>query len=864
MLQDAIEKQGNEKGEQTSDDEYHLSWTYLTIDIPVRENDENLNIDDIPMINDYRPWPPSLRRNRLLPRISRFIPIGLSLNMLRLIHRRRRLKKRLLVSLRRSLMKSNGLYVMLRGITLMNRIYYRMTSLRRLYKCTLFSLYSNISYFEKIHPLFPIIPKEFLSRFHAQKLVPDHLVWAIFLAASTFSDDPRLVEGLHSRSIIETRLKLSCERDSDASDLSLIQSLMLGQLFPAKRETKVALLSWTINGRAVKLALKRKLNIDPRTLDSEDVESRISIWWCVYLVDIWDAARRGRPPSIHEGDYNVPLPMISTTSTEEEVYFARLVQLTRILANVLSFAYNNCQTSASLGCSIDPQTEDSIRNLRVQLAEWYRADGFTRTSALLNHILEIAYLTVVILLHRPLLPTPLATAYSDPVLLLITKCASTIVRIAQMNENFIPGTVPWRLFLPAVGYLTAGVTLAQNATWSMHITGANALRLSALRDINILLGIFDRADIKGHYTSGMSGLLRNIFRLSGVEIESFDGLVPEIQGVAIPFPHEDPSFSISASRRRSSGERLPILSEKRPSTSATYLSVTNPAVNAPQLQAISDPNSRKRKHSLVSHLSATSSQKTGQQLPPLANVTGLDVGRRSPGLRSVHSISTYSSHSSASINRSGMYPPSQPVSTAYHPSWGGQTDRPAGWEQARQPKSPTPLPPLYDRRYSEPQSSSYAPSSVSREHAPRPNQTPYYPDPREEYYRRNSPPPHPPPQHQAHHPPYATPHHENPPPPTVAYRTSYPGPHHQPEYTNRLVPPAVDPRYRHPSPPPSSSNSPNWPAGYPYPTGHRYDTTSPRAVNSNPPAHPHPAAPHAAPLSRWPGREDYYFPPPQR
>src|SRR5579862_8175884 len=191
--------------------------------------------------------------------------------------------------------------------------------------------------------------------------MPEHLVWAVFLAASTFSRDSRLLDGPHSRMQLERRLKQTCDRDCEVSDLSLIQSLIIWQLFPAKRERQVALLSWTISGRAVKLALRRRLNIDPRKLKREDVDRRISLWWCVYLVDIWDAARRGRPPSIHENEYDVPLPAISSQSSEEEVYFARLVQLTRILANVLSFAYNDCQTASSLGSSIDHQAEDSIR-----------------------------------------------------------------------------------------------------------------------------------------------------------------------------------------------------------------------------------------------------------------------------------------------------------------------------------------------------------------------------------------------------------------------------------------------------------------------------------------------------------------------
>src|SRR5947207_7859874 len=173
-------------------------------------------------------------------------------------------------------------------------------------------------YFDNVHPIFPIVHKNsFLSSFHRtldKSGLIDHLAWAVFLAASSYSDDPRLhFDGIHSRTQIEKRLKFACQRDLEkekSTDLSLIQSIILGQLFPAKREEKTTLLSWVMNGRAAKLAMKRQLNINPPKLgfDPETSTARILTWWCVYIVDIWDGVRRGRPPSIHEGQFNVPLP----------------------------------------------------------------------------------------------------------------------------------------------------------------------------------------------------------------------------------------------------------------------------------------------------------------------------------------------------------------------------------------------------------------------------------------------------------------------------------------------------------------------------------------------------------------------------
>ena len=335
--------------------------------------------------------------------------------------------------------------------------------------------------------------------------------------------------------------------------------MILGQLFPAQRERKVALLSWTVDGRAVKLAIKRQLNVNPSKLgfDPETSRARILTWWCVYVVDIWGAVRRGRPPSIHEGEYDIPLPTIIDQSSNEEIFFFRLVSLTRILSRILSFAYNNCQTSAIT--SIDASTEETVRNFRGQLADWHRAERLPRT--ILYQDLQVAYYTVVILLHRPLFPTPLATAFSDPIVLLVNKCASQIVRIAQYTGLKDVGNVPWRVFVPAVGYLTAGITLAQNAAWSVHISGSRGLRLAALRDVNTLLEIFDQAELMKQHTSGMSGLLRHIFQRSGIDLViTPNTALPEILGVPLPMPHEDPAASLSPEKA---------MSEKRPSTTIT-------------------------------------------------------------------------------------------------------------------------------------------------------------------------------------------------------------------------------------------------------------------------------------------------------
>jgi Fungal specific transcription factor domain len=664
-------------------------------------------------------------------------------------------------------------------------------------------------------------------------ILPDHLAWSVFLSASHFSNDPRLHTGAYSRLQIEKALKLSTDRDlntGQSTDLSLIQALILSQLFPAWRERKVALLSWTINGRAIKLALRRQLNCNPAKLgihDGPTARARIKTWWCVYMVDIWDAARRGRPPSIHEPDTNVPLPDIEQDTTEER-FFLHLVQLTRILAQVLSFSFNNCKSAATLQ-SPDTTTEEAVQAFRTQLSDWFRAQ--TPLPPLLQSNLQIAYLTICILLHRPLLPTPLATAYADPIVLLLTKCATQIIHLAHQNGTHDAGSVPWRLFVPAVGYLTAGVTLAQNAAWSTHVQGAQPLRLAALFEITRLLDVFEKADMRGHSTAGMSSMLRSIFQRGGISLTAPPPDVrPEIE-LGVPLPHEDSSFTIVHSR---------VLAEKALSEKRTSGSVLQPI--APSLTDSSLV--RKRKFDTVASSSHSSSGRgPPQPLPSLANLTGLDTGGRSPTSRSVHSHSTYSSHSSTSQSRIGQLyphssvPPKMPVSTAYHPTYGTTVDVRHGsrqWEQKGLMSPPPSLPPLYERRYQEP---------VPPKHNFPPERE-YNVPPQQSYNRRDSE------------------YYQRPISPTT--RPPYPPLQQQPDPTtfHGRHPPPIDLRYARTSTPPSSVSGGTvhgWPQGYPYASPqsatYRYDHPPPTSVAPSPRIVAGPSG-----QQRY---NEYYYPPPR-
>lgn len=71
---------------------------------------------------------------------------------------------------------------------------------------------------------------------------------------------------------------------------------------------------WTILGQAVRVAQSIGLHVENDDIDhtklnhSLEIEERRRVWYSIYVLDRLLSLQLGRPPAIHDDDFNVPLP----------------------------------------------------------------------------------------------------------------------------------------------------------------------------------------------------------------------------------------------------------------------------------------------------------------------------------------------------------------------------------------------------------------------------------------------------------------------------------------------------------------------------------------------------------------------------
>ncbi|KAL9476095.1 hypothetical protein ACSS6W_005936 [Trichoderma asperelloides] len=77
---------------------------------------------------------------------------------------------------------------------------------------------------------------------------------------------------------------------------------------------------WTILGQAVRVAQSIGLHIESeesdntKTTHSPEIEKRRRVWYSIYVLDRLLSLQLGRPPAIHDDDFNVPLPARASDS----------------------------------------------------------------------------------------------------------------------------------------------------------------------------------------------------------------------------------------------------------------------------------------------------------------------------------------------------------------------------------------------------------------------------------------------------------------------------------------------------------------------------------------------------------------------
>ncbi|KAH7169928.1 c6 zinc finger domain-containing protein [Dactylonectria macrodidyma] len=219
--------------------------------------------------------------------------------------------------------------------------------------------------------------------------------------------------------------------------LETVQYLLLMSQY--LQSTQKSVQTWTTHGLAVKAALSIGLHSRDAMLKFPPIEQemRKRTWFGCVLLDRSLSMTFGRPGAIPEDyvklDLPMPLPPCDGVaiihSNTSVAFFNATIQLYRVMWKVIATLYGH-----NLGCE-DPPSETTmitqIFHLEQELSDWHNslpAPLFLRSSSHLPEeeliddqtierfrlILSLRYLSVQLLLHRPMLTKSLSGCSRDP------------------------------------------------------------------------------------------------------------------------------------------------------------------------------------------------------------------------------------------------------------------------------------------------------------------------------------------------------------------------------------------------------------------------------------------------------------------
>ncbi|OZJ04608.1 hypothetical protein BZG36_02038 [Bifiguratus adelaidae] len=283
-----------------------------------------------------------------------------------------------------------------------------------------------------IHPFIPVVNKShFLRQYHYNVPTPPQpaLFYTVLAVGARFiSPDEELV--FEDGPIYAPQLGAALYALADgliASErrkarLSTVQSLLLLSLyFEAYSSSDEKDCRWDAVGEAIRMALELGLNRNSSKwrIPRSEVEVRRRIWFACYILDRWIGAESGKPLFIMDFDFDVELP--SPYEIDDEVcsspfnspgdkkpvhqVFIELIRVSEVLGHILQALYS--PKARIMGML----SESTLQTLHLRLTRWKMSlppelqlatpqleDG---AGVVWSSILECAYYTVLLLLHRP-------------------------------------------------------------------------------------------------------------------------------------------------------------------------------------------------------------------------------------------------------------------------------------------------------------------------------------------------------------------------------------------------------------------------------------------------------------------------------
>ncbi|KJZ78777.1 hypothetical protein HIM_01550 [Hirsutella minnesotensis 3608] len=306
------------------------------------------------------------------------------------------------------------------------------------------------AYFSTIHLAYPFIPRTVFLEDH-QKIRSRYtqtdcdtdtglaLIFTIYAIGAYYTSFPGTNEGvdvLHEEYFLRSlTLTPIANADRSLNQVSLLLARCFYLLIVCRTES-----CWTTMGQAVRAAQSIGLHVEyggsQRLTGSQrsEAEKRRRVWYSVYVLDRLLSLQLGRPPAIHDDDFNVPLPSRVADSgidwkgddleAEDDDpssgdYFLAVIGFSEIVGRVLRSSY--CPRRSHVAAENLAKTKDLDR----QLVEWktglprrLRFDlGHAFEKSVIfkrqRNMLAIKYHHLRALIHRPYLCYPLLRHLDD-------------------------------------------------------------------------------------------------------------------------------------------------------------------------------------------------------------------------------------------------------------------------------------------------------------------------------------------------------------------------------------------------------------------------------------------------------------------
>ncbi|KAK9444983.1 hypothetical protein VB005_01444 [Metarhizium brunneum] len=300
------------------------------------------------------------------------------------------------------------------------------------------------AYFTTIHVAYPFIPE---SRFMQDyKTLRDQdspqtqndTICAIGAYYRTLPGKDETDDGLHEKYFLcALTLAPTTNLERSLAQVSLLLARCFYLLVVCKTES-----CWTILGQAVRVAQSIGLHVENDDIDhtklnqSLEIEERRRVWYSIYVLDRLLSLQLGRPPAIHDDDFNVPLPARASDAeidwtgnvVEEKTdntpssgdYFLAVIAFSGIVGRVLRGLY--CPRRSHFASEDLLNTKDLDRQLvqwKLALPRVLRFDlGHTFEQSHIfsrqRNMLAIKYHHLRALIYRPYLCHPLLMHLGDP------------------------------------------------------------------------------------------------------------------------------------------------------------------------------------------------------------------------------------------------------------------------------------------------------------------------------------------------------------------------------------------------------------------------------------------------------------------